>query len=226
MMQPQAQGDSDVKSWYVATTLTVDRAIMDYQYKSIHRGEHSIFGQVKAAGVDPTKHIFLFNLRSYDRLNKTPALKRQEEKSGVKYQEVQRAQAEEVMSGGVHGTKDGDDSDDTDDAGDEEKEAAMDRKRKFEAKQGDVGHSGGKGQEADSVDSIAKDAMLGEKKVSEERWDDDDLETEKENFVQEELYIHGKVCIVDDKTVLCGSSNINDRVRLPLTPCLILHSRY
>jgi phospholipase D1/2 len=57
------------------------------------------------------------------------------------------------------------------------------------------------------VDSIAKDAMLGEPKPSEERWagrdgqDNDgdaqaeeDREQEKENFVQEELYIHGKVC--------------------------------
>lgn len=26
---------------------------MDYQYKSIWRGEHSIFGQISAQGVDP-----------------------------------------------------------------------------------------------------------------------------------------------------------------------------
>jgi phospholipase D1/2 len=30
------------------------RAIMDYQYKSILRGENSIFEQIKAEGVDPT----------------------------------------------------------------------------------------------------------------------------------------------------------------------------
>jgi hypothetical protein len=29
------------------------RAIMDYQYKSILRGENSIFGQISAQGVDP-----------------------------------------------------------------------------------------------------------------------------------------------------------------------------
>ena len=29
-------------------------------------------------------------------------------------------------------------------------------------------------------------------------------------------YIHGKVCIVDDRVVICGSSNINDRVRILL----------
>lgn len=28
---------------------------MDYQYKSINRGEHSIYGQISAQGVDPTR---------------------------------------------------------------------------------------------------------------------------------------------------------------------------
>lgn len=157
---------------------------MDYQYKSIHRGEHSIMGQIKAAGVDPTNHIFMFNLRSYDRLDKTPALKEQEEKSGVKYQDVQRAQAEEVMSSGVHGVDDktvSDSDESDDDAGNEEKEEMMDRKRQFEAKRS---KEGGKHKEASS---IAKNAMLGEKKVSEEVWADGqmEMETERENFVQE-----------------------------------------
>lgn len=37
------------------------RAIMDYQYKAILRGENSIFGQIRAQGVDPTGiHMRLF----------------------------------------------------------------------------------------------------------------------------------------------------------------------
>ncbi|KAK4907117.1 hypothetical protein LTR28_000503, partial [Elasticomyces elasticus] len=171
------------------------RAIMDYQYKSINRGEHSIMGQIKAAGVEPRDHIFVFNLRSYDRLNMTPAMKKQEAKSGVTYQEVQRAQAEEVMSSGVHGVADDGSSSDGegDNAGDEEKEEMIDRKRKFEQKREDVGLNGeGKHGKVKSEDSIAKDAMLNEKKPSEEPWEEGEKEQEKENFVQEELYIHGK----------------------------------
>lgn len=165
---------------------------MDYQYKSINRGEHSIMGQIKAAGVDPANHIFLFNLRSYDRLNKTPAMKKQEEESGVTYQEVQRANAEEIMSSGVHGGADvsSSSSDDEDDSGDEEKQHYADRKRKFEALRKKAGLTKG---EIVSEDSVAKNAMLGEKKVSEEKWEGDDHEQEKENWVQEELYVHGKV---------------------------------
>lgn len=38
---------------------TGTRAIMDYQYKSINRGEHSIFGQISAQGVDPKRKCAL-----------------------------------------------------------------------------------------------------------------------------------------------------------------------
>ena len=73
------------------------RAIMDYQYKSINRGEHSIMGQIAKAGYDPHQYIFVFNLRAYDRINKTPGLIEQEKRSGIKYKDLQRAEAEEIM---------------------------------------------------------------------------------------------------------------------------------
>lgn len=196
------------------------RAIMDYQYKSILRGEHSIYGQIKAQGVDPTKYIFFFNLRSYDRLNVTPSIKKQEEKSGVKYQDVQRAEAEEIMDTGIHGSRDQEDGADThmgrkhaihfhDDSGDESKEARTDAKRKYEA----AAEAAGTDREPESTDTVAKNAMLNQPNLVDEKWEGD-LETEVDNWIQEELYIHGKVLIVDDKTVICGSSNLNDRSQL------------
>jgi phospholipase D1/2 len=200
------------------------RAIMDYQYKSICRGEHSIFGQIKAQGVDPSKYFFIFNLRSYDRLNVTPKIKKMEEDSGVKYQDVQRAEAEEIMDSGIHGSKDQEDGADKhmgqegalkplkpgkDDSGDEDKEKHADAKRKFEAANPD-----GEGEvQPKSTDTVAKNAMLNTKSLVEEEWEGD-LEGEANNWIQEELYIHGKVLIVDDRTVICGSSNLNDRSQL------------
>ncbi|RDW69315.1 hypothetical protein BP6252_08335 [Coleophoma cylindrospora] len=200
------------------------RAIMDYQYKSICRGEHSIFEQIKAQGVDPTKYIFFFNLRSYDRLNVTPKIKKQEEKSGVTYQQAQRAEAEEIMDEGIHGTKDDEGGADShmgtkkhpklenakpDITGDEKEMESTDAKRKFEAEAENVGND----KEPESTDSVAKNAMLDQANLVDEKWEGD-LETEVENWIQEELYIHGKVLIVDDKTVICGSSNLNDRSQL------------
>jgi phospholipase D1/2 len=173
------------------------RAIMDYQYKSICRGEHSIFSQIEAQGVNPRDHIFVFNLRSYDRINANAKLKAQEEKSGMTYVELQQSELEELEA-----------------PLDNEKEAktrAAEMRRKFAGEEEDVG-LGDQGGIIDP-DSIADDAMLTEKKPSTESWDGEP-EDEKENFFQEELYIHAKVLIVDDRTVVCGSSNINDRSQL------------
>ena len=217
------------------------RAIMDYQYKSICRGDESIYGRLKAEGVDPTKYIFVFNLRSYDRINKTPALKKQEETSGVTYQEVQRAQAEEIMGTGLHSApgekkkKKGDsmkkagkgqptdakgfmkkkakaeledsesESDLDGEPGSHSGVSAAEKKKRFEERRHDVGLTDqGKDEKVLSSDSISKDALLGEKKVSEENYagrspgkgdgdEEEAREQEKENFIQEELYIHGKV---------------------------------
>ncbi|KAF2456192.1 putative phospholipase PldA [Lineolata rhizophorae] len=214
------------------------RAIMDYQFKSINRGENSIFGRLKAQDVDPTKYIFFFNLRSYDRLNVTPALRRQEERSGVTYRDVQRAEAEELMGDTIHGAPgEADTSSDSSSASDgerkhhfkrrwhrhqhdgtaettadETRQKTQDRFNMFEAMRGEVGLEEKK--DIDSQDSIAKDAMLYGGDVREEPWDEKEPESELEHFVQEELYIHGKVMIVDDRIVICGSSNINDRSQL------------
>jgi phospholipase D1/2 len=189
---------------------------MDYQYKSILRGEHSIYEQIRKQGVDPTQYIFCFNLRSYDRLNMTPAMKTQEEESGVKYQDLQRAQAEEIMGSGIHdndtGPSDTGPSDTGTDSGDEEREEMVDKKRKFEAQREAAGAE--KEESKVSADSIAKNALHGEPNVSDEPFPEGDEQLEKENYFQEELYIHGKCLIVDDRIVIVGSSNINDRSQL------------
>lgn len=70
---------------------------MDYQYKSMFRGEHSICGALSARGIDPKQYIYFCSLRSYDRLNRTEEIEQKEEKTGVKYEDVQHAQAQEVV---------------------------------------------------------------------------------------------------------------------------------
>ncbi|KAI0967249.1 phospholipase D/nuclease [Xylaria arbuscula] len=185
------------------------RAIMDYQYKSICRGEHSIFEQIRAQGVDPTNHIFFFNLRSYDRLNKTPSIEKQEEKSGIKYEQVQRAQAEEIMSSGIHGS--------TDVAGEHDKHMGKNEVNKEAREKTESTQAKQRFEEARSSDdelettfSVAHHAMAGTGKLSDEPWEGKPDE-EVHNWIQEELYVHAKLLIVDDRIVICGSSNLNDR---------------
>jgi phospholipase D1/2 len=206
------------------------RAIMDYQYKSICRGEHSIFGQIKKEGVDPTQHIFFFNLRSYDRLNKTHAICEAEKKTGISYQQVQRAEAEEIMASGVHGWEDS--SSDDEQGGSRFHHDILSRKQKEDKRKPGMSSSQKKtaedaqlarkifeqekpDEEVISAATVAHHAMKMETALQDEPWDNhDDEESEIKNWIQEELYIHSKLLIADDRIVICGSSNLNDRSQL------------
>ncbi|KAF2279398.1 phospholipase-like protein PldA [Westerdykella ornata] len=174
------------------------RAIMDYQYKTICRGPHSIFGKLDAEGIDPHKYIFFFNLRSYDRINANRQLRENEKRSGMKYEQLQSAEEDELSAPTEKNEK-------------ERATAAKMREQFFP----DNKESVGKGDQGGIIDpdSIADDAMLTDKKPSTEEWDGDPQD-EKDHFFQEELYIHAKVCIIDDKYVICGSANINDRSQI------------
>ena len=124
---------------------TGTRAIMDYQYKSICRGEHSIFERVRAQGVNPEDHIFIFNLRSYDRLNVNEKLKKQEKDSGMSYKELQQAEIEALEAPLEDGQ--------------EARDRAAEKRRRFV---GEEKESVGLGDQGGLIDpdSIADDAML------------------------------------------------------------------
>jgi phospholipase D1/2 len=158
-----------------------------------------------------TEHIFVFNLRTYDRINKTPALEELVKEAGVDYQDIQRGIAESIMSDAVHPAvgEEGDHHEkDFDDDASKEKEKEIDRLRRFQEKREHA-----QSDRFASKDSVAHCTMLNGGEMSDELWEGDP-EEEKKHFVQEELYIHGKVCIVDDRIAICGSANINDRVSL------------
>jgi len=50
------------------------RLIMQYQFRSINRGESSIFGRLRAAGLDPEDYIQFYSLRSWGKIGPTKAL--------------------------------------------------------------------------------------------------------------------------------------------------------
>ncbi|TQS32610.1 hypothetical protein Golomagni_07072, partial [Golovinomyces magnicellulatus] len=192
------------------------RAIMDYQYKSICRGEHSIFEQIRKEGVDPKEHIFFFNLRSYDRIKRTKALVTAEEKSGVQYRQVQRAEALEIMREGVYGTNDSEENENDSHMGklsqqktngkEEILNKALEDKKKFQEAMPE--------EKSNISYTVAHHAMNGPGSLQDEPWEEEDPESEIRNWIQEELYIHSKLLIADDRIVLCGSSNLNDRSQL------------
>ncbi|KAH8146704.1 uncharacterized protein LAJ45_09387 [Morchella importuna] len=188
------------------------RAIIDYQYKSICRGEHSIMSRIEAAGVDPKKYIFFFNLRSYDRLHKSKELEEKEAAAGIPYSEIQRAHAADVM--GEEGVTGGRGWEDTSSESSVDEDAGAQYTSELRARKERFERSGKKAKNnLKEHDSIAADAMLNERQVSDEVWEGDEA-SERQNFVNEELYIHAKVMIVDDRAAIIGSANINDRSQL------------
>ncbi|KAI1734177.1 phospholipase D [Xylaria scruposa] len=50
------------------------RLIMQFQYRSICRGPHSIFGRLEAAGINPEDYISFFSLRTWGHIGKKDAL--------------------------------------------------------------------------------------------------------------------------------------------------------
>lgn len=157
------------------------------------------------------EHIFVFNLRAYDRINYPSEKVERAMRSGVRDATIQREAADSIMSG---------------DANPEihrhkhmrrnwtcrRLRRKIQRKRKSSRLKDSTAQFDEEkaGPAARGNDSVSQTAMLNGQ-MSQEYWKGD-LENEKEHIVQEQLYVHGKVCIVDDRVVICGSANINDRV--------------
>ncbi|PWN96045.1 phospholipase D/nuclease [Tilletiopsis washingtonensis] len=198
------------------------RTIMNFQYKSISRGPHSIMEVVRAAGYDPAEYISFYNLRSFDRLPLASA-RQAEENSGISYHAAQVAAARVYL--GEEGAakqriaikvpatpesmldKDG-----------KTKTVAVeevDMPASIEEAE-DIIRRYGEGVPEESLDvrdSVASCFLHGQPDLREEPWNGTE-EEEKRAFVTEECYVHSKCMIIDDRKVLIGSANINDRSQM------------
>lgn len=165
---------------------------MKYQYNSISRGGHSIIERLKQAGIeDPTDYISFYNLRNFDRINTSTTMKEAEQKAGVGYEEARKEHDDQVGAGnfprgeGTGGTT-----------------ASY---KKYQKQAQTVVDK--------TKNSIVAAYMDGPDELSDFIWDGN-ADAEMDAFVSEELYIHTKLLIADDRLVICGSANLNDRSQL------------
>ncbi|KAI0869425.1 phospholipase [Hypoxylon argillaceum] len=162
------------------------RAIMEYQYNSINRGGHSIIECLQQNGIsDWRRYIGFYNLRNYDRINTSSTMREAEERSGVRYDDARRQHDDLVGRGDEGGYRD----------------------------QYDRYQSAASGVSDDTWDTVSSCYMDGGPDIRSIPWHGDE-ESEINAFVSEELYIHSKVLIADDRLVICGSANLNDRSQL------------
>lgn len=169
------------------------RAIMEFQYKSINRGGHSIIESLRKAGVqDPSRYINFYNLRNFDRINDSATMGQVEKASGVTY-EAARQGYDDTVETGVDGYKPYGDA------------RLGDQYRRYEDATKNVDDL--------KWDTISACYMDAGPDLSSIPWNGSP-ESEIDAFVTEELYIHSKVLIADDRLVICGSANLNDRSQL------------
>lgn len=183
------------------------RAIMEFQYNSINRGGHSIMESIADAGYDPTEYIRFYNLRNYDRIDVGGPMKKAESMSRVDYDFARREHDAAVelpadtnpaqMPRGV--SLGGDEF-----AGHPNYQAYQKATEQMSKQQGLY---------TGNWDSVSECYMLGGRDIRSVPWDKGDI-PEIDAFVSEELYVHSKVLIADDRVVICGSANLNDRSQL------------
>lgn len=172
---------------------------MEFQYSSICRGENSILGALKEAGVeDPSKYIRFYNLRNYDRINANETMSEVEKISNTHYQDAQMEHDDIVGAGyGSEGYGTG--------AVEGQPNANLDSYQ--QAASQILNKDGTK------YDTVSDCYMENGPSIKDIPWSGSE-EDEMNAFVSEELYIHTKLLIADDRVVICGSANLNDRSQL------------
>ncbi|OCT44731.1 hypothetical protein CLCR_05364 [Cladophialophora carrionii] len=174
------------------------RAIMEFQYNSINRGGHSIMEKIAQAGFNPMDYIRFYNLRNYDRINAGGTMQRVEQQSGVSYEDARKQHDDAVGAG--YGP-----------LGERTNTAQLSQASQYQQYQTTAQNMGQPG--SGRWDSVAECYMLGGQDIRTVPWDGPP-EAELDAFVSEELYIHSKTLIADDRIVICGSANLNDRSQL------------
>ncbi|KAJ5083562.1 hypothetical protein N7456_012989 [Penicillium angulare] len=177
------------------------RAIMEFQYNSINRGGNSIMELIAKEGYNPMEYIRFYNLRNYDRINNGNIMATAEQQSGVNYgaasHQYEQHAAAPVNPGQPATTR-----------------SAFDPTAPFEQYQ----HAAQKAPADQTAgarrwDSVSSCYMLGGEDIRNVPWNGHP-EAEIDAFVSEELYVHSKVMVADDRIVICGSANLNDRSQL------------
>ncbi|KAB8253981.1 hypothetical protein BDV32DRAFT_22628 [Aspergillus pseudonomiae] len=177
------------------------RAIMEFQYNCINRGGNSIMELVAKEGYNPMEYIRFYNLRNYDRINVSGSLVQAEQRSGVDYEDARKQHDVNVVGQGGYGP------------GAPAPRSAFDTTAPFQQYQQGARQVPGTKTGSGRWNSVSSCYMLNGEDIRNVPWDGPP-EAEIDAFVTEELYVHSKVMIADDRVVVCGSANLNDRSQL------------
>jgi phospholipase D1/2 len=176
---------------------------MNFQYNSICRGGYSIMEMIKKAGINPNQYIKFYNLRNYDRINTSATMASVEQRSGVSY-EAARKEHDNLVGAGIDGRGYDGYGENT---GVKPGQTSSQYDRYQKAASSVHGHR------SKEYDTVASSYMLNGPSITSIPWTPGNVD-EMDAFVSEELYLHTKCLIADDRVVIVGSANLNDRSQL------------
>ncbi|KAH9971878.1 hypothetical protein BGW80DRAFT_1318971 [Lactifluus volemus] len=203
------------------------KTIMAAQYRTINRGGSSIYEEIRKAGFEPTDYIRFYHLRVFDRINAPidTLIAQMEEKSGVKFGQAQAALARQW----VGDSADRDMPTETTIKLPEPTSEGIVLSAKTEMKtekyplpvsvneavtmieRFEYSATALVGTRYSAVaDTVGQHALQDETRLVDEQWLGS-KEEELNSYVSELSYIHSKLMIVDDRRVIMGSANLNDR---------------
>lgn len=191
------------------------RAIMEFQYNSINRGGHSIIEALQQQGVDDwRRYIGFYNLRSYDRINTSSTQRQVENDSGVSYEDARQDHDERVGGYPYSERREEGEYDDYERRNDGYGDSGRDDSHYTGLGRNYERYQAAASKVSDTTwDTVSSCYMEGGTDIRDVPWNGSP-EAEFDAFVSEELYIHSKVLIADDRLVICGSANLNDRSQL------------
>lgn len=216
----------EVPSFAGPVDTTSIKTILAAQYRTINRGGHSIFEQIKKAGFEPSDYISFYHLRTYDRINHSQSfISEMEKRGGVTFDDAQvalarlwlgpsKVQPEYKVTIKSVAPKQAN----INDVGQTVKQDDKDLIKEIrvpptvEEAESIIARfqSGAPRGDTDVSDTVNRHVQLDTTDLRQEKWLGTPSE-ERDSYVSELLYIHTKLLIVDDRRVILGSANLNDR---------------
>jgi phospholipase D1/2 len=152
--------------------------------------------EIEKAGVpDAKKYIRFYNLRNYDRIHANDTMGKIEKDCGINYEDARR-EHDDIVGAGYDGR------------GEETGASAGQKNDAYDRYQAAASKA-----EPSQFDTVSQCYMDNGKSIKDIPWYGS-ADSEMDAFVSEELYIHTKLLIADDRVVICGSANLNDRSQL------------
>ncbi|ORX62840.1 phospholipase D/nuclease [Hesseltinella vesiculosa] len=180
------------------------RSVAHYQYQSISRGGRSILETLQQENIPAEEYIEFYSLRNWGKVKKPTG-------SNLNSPNASGILSDPSSPSSVNGT-DVSRNNSLDGRVMNGYRSKLKKTSKIRNSVGSLatirtGYNSG-------LDESTSSGQKQRSRSNSEDWEKENWKDGRMDFVTEEIYIHSKLMIVDDRIVVCGSANLNDRSQL------------